>query len=75
MQQVAGAAGVALFVALMTIQSDALAAAGAERAVAVSAGVQVAFLCAAFISLLPIAFAFLVRKPPAQPGMEHMGGH
>jgi len=74
-QQVAGAAGVALFVALMTIQSEALAAAGAERAVAVGGGVQVAFLCAAAISLLPIVFAFFVKKPPAQPGMEHMGGH
>ena len=74
-QQVAGAAGVALFVALMTIQSDALTATGAERAVAVGAGVQVAFLCAAAISLLPIVFAFFVKKPPAQPGMEHLGGH
>jgi DHA2 family lincomycin resistance protein-like MFS transporter len=74
-QQVAGAAGVALFVALMTIRSDALVAGGAERAEAVGAGVQVAFLCAAVISLAPIVFAFFVKKPPAQPGMEHMGGH
>ncbi|MGV3490861.1 MAG: MDR family MFS transporter [Devosia sp.] len=74
-QQVAGAAGVALFVALMTIQSNAAAATGADHATAVSAGVHVAFLCAAFISLLPIVFAFLVKKPPANPEMHGMGGH
>ncbi len=74
-QQVAGAAGVALFVALMTIRSDALIAAGAGRAEAVRAGVQVAFFCAAAISLVAIVFAFFVKKPPAQPGMGHAGGH
>jgi DHA2 family lincomycin resistance protein-like MFS transporter len=74
-QQVAGAAGVALFVALMTIRGDALIAGGAERAVAVNAGVQLAFFCAAAISLVAIVFAFFVKKPPAQPGMGHAGGH
>lgn len=74
-QQVAGAAGVALFVALMTIRGDALIAGGAERAMAVNAGVQLAFFCAAAISLLAIVFAFFVKKPPAQPGMGHAGGH
>ncbi|MGN6488701.1 MAG: MFS transporter, partial [Devosia sp.] len=74
-QQVAGAAGVALFVALMTIQSSALVAAGSERIPAISGGIHAGFLCGAVISLFAIAAAFFVRKPPAQPGMEGMGGH
>jgi DHA2 family lincomycin resistance protein-like MFS transporter len=74
-QQVAGAAGVALFVALMTIQSSALLAAGSAPIPAISGGIHAGFLCGAVISLFAIAAAFFVKKPPAQPGMEGMGGH
>jgi DHA2 family lincomycin resistance protein-like MFS transporter len=74
-QQVAGAAGVALFVALMTIQSGALLAAGSEPIPAISGGIHAGFLCGAVISLFAIVAAFFVKKPPAQPGMEHLGGH
>jgi DHA2 family lincomycin resistance protein-like MFS transporter len=72
-QQVAGAAGVALFVALMTIQSSALLASGAEPIPAISGGIHAGFLCGAVISLFAIVAAFFVKKPPAQPGMEGMG--
>lgn len=72
-QQVAGAAGVALFVALMTIQSSALLASGAEPIPAISGGIHAGFLCGAVISLFAIIAAFFVKKPPAQPGMEGMG--
>lgn len=74
-QQVAGAAGVALFVALMTIRSTALLAEGVAPVPAIAAGINTGFICAAVISLFAIGFAFFVKKPPAQPGMEHAGGH
>jgi DHA2 family lincomycin resistance protein-like MFS transporter len=69
-QQVAGAAGVALFVALMSAQTARLAAAGAEQAEALAGGIRTAFLCGAIFALLAVAIAFLIRKPvaPAMPG-------
>ena len=68
-QQVAGAAGVALFIALMTAQSARLASAGAVPVEALAGGIRAAFLCGAIIALLAVACAFLVRKPdtPAAP--------
>ncbi len=74
-QQVAGAAGVALFVALMTIQSASLAAGGADAVTALSGGIRSGFLCGAIISLFAIVAAFFVKKPPANPAMAGMGGH
>ena len=74
MQQVAGATGVALFIALMTIQSAALAAAGLGEIEALAGGIRTAFLAGALLSLLPIVGAFFIRRPPAQPGLP-MGGH
>jgi MFS transporter, DHA2 family, lincomycin resistance protein len=73
-QQVAGAAGVALFIAVMTAQTAALTAADVVGVEALAGGIRSAFLIGAVISLLPIACAFFVRKPPVQPGMP-MGGH
>jgi DHA2 family lincomycin resistance protein-like MFS transporter len=73
-QQVAGAAGVALFVAVMSLQTAARAAAGATPIEALSGGIQVAFTIGAVISLFAIVTAFFVRKPADQPGgMAH--GH
>ncbi len=74
-QQVAGAAGVALFVALMTIQASALTAAGTEPVTALASGIRTGFMCGAAISLLAIVAAFFVKKPPANPEMAGMGGH
>lgn len=74
-QQVAGAAGVALFVALMTIQTAALTAAGTEPVSALASGIRTGFMCGAIISLLAIVAAFFVKKPPANPEMAGMGGH
>jgi MFS transporter, DHA2 family, lincomycin resistance protein len=70
LQQVAGAAGVALFVALMTAQAARLTVAGAVPVEALAGGIRAAFLCGAIIALFAVAFAFLVRKPdaPAMPG-------
>lgn len=74
-QQVAGAAGVALFIALMTIQSAALTAAGTEPVSALAAGIRTGFMTGAIISLFAIVAAFFVKKPPANPAMAGMGGH
>jgi DHA2 family lincomycin resistance protein-like MFS transporter len=74
-QQVAGAAGVALFIALMTIQSAALTAAGTEPVTALAAGIRTGFMTGAIISLFAIVAAFFVKKPPANPEMAGMGGH
>ena len=63
LQQVAGAAGVALFVALMSAQTARLTAAGAAPIEALAGGIRAAFLCGAVCSLLAVACAFLVRKP------------
>jgi len=62
-QQVAGAAGIALFVAVMTIRSAALAAAGAEGVDALAGGIQAGFLCGAVISLFMVVAALFVRRP------------
>jgi DHA2 family lincomycin resistance protein-like MFS transporter len=72
-QQVAGAAGIALFIALMTVQAAGLTAAGAEPAAALVGGLKVAFLCGAIISLFAVVAALFVRKPPANPEMAGVG--
>tara|TARA_R110002124_G_scaffold250589_5_gene415684 strand:- start:3869 stop:5341 length:1473 start_codon:yes stop_codon:yes gene_type:complete len=73
-QQVAGAAGIALFVALMTIRTASLADGGLEQVSALSGGIQLAFTVGAAISLLAVVAAFFVRKPEGgMPG--HGSGH
>lgn len=72
-QQVAGAAGVALFVAIMAMQAANLAGGGAEPVVAMAGGLRAAFIAGGVVSLFSIITAFMVRKPPAAPGMPH--GH
>lgn len=73
-QQVAGAAGTALFVTVMT--AGALAASGGsgpQDASAVAAGVRDAFLVGAVLTLLAIPAAFAVRTPAgaAPPAVGH----
>lgn len=62
-QQVAGAAGIALFVTLMSSRAATEVAAGASDVAAQAAGVRGAFMIGAAISLLTIVGAFFVRKP------------
>ncbi len=64
-QQVAGAAGVALFVALMSARAATLAARGRAPIDALSGGVGGGFLCGAIISLFAVACVFFVRRPTA----------
>jgi DHA2 family lincomycin resistance protein-like MFS transporter len=62
-QQVAGAAGVALFVALMSARATTLAAHGFGPVDALSGGVRAGFLCGAIISLFAVACVFFLRRP------------
>jgi DHA2 family lincomycin resistance protein-like MFS transporter len=66
LQQVAGAAGVALFIAIMTAQQVKLVASGSVPVEALASGIRAAFLAGAIGAIFAVAFAFLVRKPEAQ---------
>ena len=63
-QQLAGAAGTALFIAVMTSQSAALTAQGVNEVSATASGIRGAFLCGTIIPLFAIPAAFFVRRPP-----------
>jgi len=71
-QQVAGAAGTALFVTVLTAQAATLARGGAGVVESTAGGAHVAFLVGAGISLLAIPAAFLVRGGPG--GHDAHGG-
>ncbi|WP_084605971.1 DHA2 family efflux MFS transporter permease subunit [Agreia bicolorata] len=71
-QQLAGAAGTALFVSVMSAQAIALSGGGTPSAVDTAGGIHVAIMYGAFISLAAIAISFFV-KAPAQPSAE--GAH
>ncbi|WP_165069257.1 DHA2 family efflux MFS transporter permease subunit [Marisediminicola senii] len=76
-QQLAGAIGTALFVAVMAAVSLGMEMDGASEVVATAAGVRAAFLCGAIISLFAIPVAFMVRRPPefADAPATMPGGH
>jgi DHA2 family lincomycin resistance protein-like MFS transporter len=61
-QQLAGAAGVALLVSVMSVRSESLAAEGASLVEQTAGGVHAAFLVAASLSLLAIVGAFVIRS-------------
>jgi DHA2 family lincomycin resistance protein-like MFS transporter len=65
LQQVAGAAGTAAFIALLAAGTAAAGGTDAEHSkpAEVMVGVHWAFLAGAFVSLAPIVIAFFVRKP------------
>nr|WP_279582975.1 MFS transporter [Fodinicola feengrottensis] len=62
-QQLAGAAGVALLVAILSVRSAALAGAGANAIESTAGGIHTAFLVAAIVSLVAIFGAFLIKTP------------
>ncbi|WP_251449366.1 MDR family MFS transporter [Microbacterium sp. Marseille-Q6648] len=62
-QQVAGAAGTALFVTLMSVQAAASASRGADAVAATADGVHAAFLVGAIIATAAAGLALFVRKP------------
>lgn len=65
-QQLAGAAGTALFIVIYTIAATAARDAGAATAAEVSAGTHAAFLWAAIGATVLIAVAFLVKRPASE---------
>jgi DHA2 family lincomycin resistance protein-like MFS transporter len=72
-QQVAGAAGIALMFGVMAAASAAAASSGAGAVAAQSAGTHAAFLTAALLSLPLLVGAFLIRKPADQIGAPAEG--
>jgi MFS transporter, DHA2 family, lincomycin resistance protein len=66
-QQVAGAAGTALLVTIMS-SHIVFDASGQGSPSSTAIGVHYAFLAAAIISVLAIPVAFLVRRPAVEPG-------
>jgi DHA2 family lincomycin resistance protein-like MFS transporter len=70
-QQVGGAAGVALFIAIMSAQTAELTASGTTALEALAGGIRAAFLVGAIGALFAVASTFFVRKPDAGSGHTH----
>ncbi|MGB3695833.1 MAG: MDR family MFS transporter [Gordonia sp. (in: high G+C Gram-positive bacteria)] len=62
-QQVAGAAGTALFITVMTVVAAAETDSGTAAPEAITSGVRMVFYIAGCLSLVLIALSFLVRAP------------
>ena len=62
-QQVAGAAGTAIFIAFLAIGTTSGHADGLGDAASIATGVRLAFLVGAIVSLAALVLAFFVRKP------------
>jgi DHA2 family lincomycin resistance protein-like MFS transporter len=75
LQQVAGAAGTALYIALLAVGIFAAGGEGVAEAtpVQIAEGVHLAFLAGAVISLGVIALSFFVRAPKNAPSEPHAG--
>ncbi|KAD3633344.1 DHA2 family efflux MFS transporter permease subunit [Arthrobacter yangruifuii] len=63
LQQLAGAAGTAVFITLMTTGTTAALADGASAVGAAASGVHTAFFWGAAVSLVAVAASFFVRRP------------
>jgi len=74
-QQLAGAAGTALFVTMLATQTAAQEDDGATETVAAASGVHAALLCGAVISLVAVALSFFVRRPATALVEEHLPTH
>ncbi|MPY11030.1 MDR family MFS transporter [Arthrobacter bussei] len=62
-QQLAGAAGTALFISVMTLQTTALVSEGVGELPAMAGGIRAAFMYGAIIFLLAVVASFFVRAP------------
>lgn len=67
MQQIAGAAGIALFITVMTARIRSELVSGASTVSATADGIHSAFVIAAIISVIAIPVAFFIRKPTNEP--------
>jgi len=70
-QQLAGAVGVALFIAFMSTESAELLRRGATALEAQAGGIRAAFLCGAVASLAAVVCALFVRKPAGAVAAHH----
>nr|WP_243226149.1 DHA2 family efflux MFS transporter permease subunit [Microbacterium sp. CIAB417] len=75
LQQVAGAAGVAVMTVVYSSILHAGESEGLSKAVAGAPGARTAFLLAAIISLAAVVLAGFVRKPADDAGEGFHGGH
>ncbi|MDX2375778.1 DHA2 family efflux MFS transporter permease subunit [Microbacterium sp. LRZ72] len=66
-QQVAGAAGIALMITVMSGVATTAIAGGAAEVAAEAAGTRVAFLLAAIVATPTILLSFFIRKPADAP--------
>lgn len=73
-QQLAGAAGTALFITMMSTTTAARMSAGTAPLEAAAAGVQAAFICGAALSILAVVASFLIRRTE-EPVKRSHGGH
>ena len=74
LQQLAGAAGTALFITIMTTGKADNLAAGLEPIAAEAGGIHNAFLWGAALSLVAVAASFLVKRP-SEPAVDAMPAH
>lgn len=72
-QQVAGAAGTALFIAIMTIHSASLTESGASDAEGMAGGAGLAFGIGAGVMAVTIGLATMIKRPELDG--EFSGGH
>ena len=73
LQQLAGAAGTALFVTVMTRSMTAELAAGSDPVASQAHGIHEAFLWGAGFAVLAVLLSLLVRRPPAARTDEPAG--
>lgn len=74
LQQVAGAAGTALFITIMTVVATSDQEAGVVAREAVTNGVRTVFLCAGVLGLVLIGLGLLVRTPETVDEPEEADG-
>lgn len=67
-QQLAGAAGTALFVTVMSTAAASRLAGGVGDVAAQQSGIHTAFLCGGAVSLLAVGASFFIRTPAADRG-------
>ncbi|WP_084038030.1 MDR family MFS transporter [Demequina sp. NBRC 110053] len=75
LQQVAAAAGTALFVSTMTAVAVTQVDAGAAEAAAQAAGIRTAFLVGAVLATVGIGLATLIRRPQKVDGQAPVAAH
>ncbi len=74
-QQVAGAAGIAVMITVMSAVERARLAEGATALAAGTAGTQVAFMIAGIVAIPLIVIAFFIRKPADEGDTPPPAGH